>query len=148
MLMAKMTTTTVVTPKTWEESRTACSTEMDGARLTVVNNQKSFEALQTLFPEPEKYWLGGSDRDSENHWYWTDENGRKENFVFTKWGAQEPNGNTGENCLARRFHDWKWVDRACESKLGFCCQVSPSGESKQCYLDVTIHEFKPNEKTK
>ena len=40
-------------------------------------------------------FIGGSDANHEGLWKWDD----GESFTFTDWAPNEPNGDTGENCL-------------------------------------------------
>ena len=43
----------------------------------------------------EHTFIGGSDANHEGLWKWDD----GEPFTFTDWAPNEPNGDTGENCL-------------------------------------------------
>ena len=43
-------------------AQSACIREQKGARLAIVNNQKTYDAIFTLHKQ--KFWLGGSDQDT------------------------------------------------------------------------------------
>ncbi|KAA8577394.1 hypothetical protein FQN60_016752 [Etheostoma spectabile] len=61
-------------------------------------------------------WIGGHDAVRDGTWLWSD--GSK--FDFTYFNAGDPNGYTGENCLAIYYGVTGWYDWACGSTLLLC----------------------------
>ena len=69
-------------------------------------------------------WLGGTDKDKEGTWKWTDGSP----FEFTGWRPKQPDNYKGrEDCLHMyRLGKWtdnrgKWNDLRCDTKLHFLC---------------------------
>jgi len=65
-------------------------------------------------------YLGASDAAVEGTWSWQDGTP----WGYSNWGAGEPNGGTGENCLlleleqdSQQPRGW-WNDVACEGREG------------------------------
>ena len=60
-------------------------------------------------------WFGGSDREEEGVWKWTDYTP----WEFTHWGPREPNNaEGGQDCLQ---YDGKWDDDRCTDNIPFVC---------------------------
>ena len=60
-----------------------------------------------------QYWIGGTDRDKEGAWRWTD--GRPWNY--TNWPPGEPsrlNVIRQEDCVSVFLKDGTWNDNVCE----------------------------------
>ena len=67
-------------------------------------------------------WIGGSDKNSEGLWRWSDGS----TWGFTNWGMlngkQQPNNQGGQNCIEYEKQTWKWNDIICdEYKRKFLC---------------------------
>ena len=69
-----------------------------------------------------RFWLGASDSDSEDEWYWINEDDEKENVSFKAWLPDEPNGKTNENCLMMT-KSGDWIDLTCKHDGVPLCQV-------------------------
>ncbi|XP_062892072.1 asialoglycoprotein receptor 2-like isoform X2 [Mobula hypostoma] len=55
---------------TWEDSRKYCSTR--GARLLIVNDEAE-QHFVTVETESRRFWIGLTDRNSNNVWHWVDD---------------------------------------------------------------------------
>ena len=73
-------------------------------------------------------WLGGSDKEDEGNWTWTDET----LWNFTNWHRGEPSNNRSskeeEDCLSLDILNRKWNDHPCRYVLPFFCKVEPARE--------------------
>lgn len=81
----------------WHEAKAVC--ESEGAHLTVVDSQKTFDYIAQLAKKSAKYmWVGAYDKFSNNTWKWI--NGQMVGKKF--WLAGEPNNYNGvrEDCMA------------------------------------------------
>ncbi|XP_078331088.1 low affinity immunoglobulin epsilon Fc receptor-like [Crassostrea virginica] len=65
-------------------------------------------------------WIGVSDIIEEDRWVYSSS---QEVVSHTDFGPREPNGHTGENCiaLAQSFHG-QWIDLSCAAKEFFVCE--------------------------
>ena len=71
------------------------------------------------------YWIGGTDKEQEGKWRWTDGSA----WDFTQWPTKlhkEPNNFKGrEHCLLMTAWSKKgWTDRNCDSSARFICSRS------------------------
>ena len=61
-------------------------------------------------------WLGITDADSEDTWYWP---ATKTEATYTRFHPTEPNGGTGENCAIIWQENGSWADLNCASTLNY-----------------------------
>ena len=113
--------------KNWEDAFATC--KKDGAQLVVVDNEEIYNITQEMFPQ-QKYYIAGSDADSEGNWYWKYGNGDRKNVSFSKWRrygtkSAEPNGGTEENSLVQTGTGWN--DVGCDGAYPFVCQLPAKG---------------------
>ena len=110
---------------TWADSRSICASEVNGSRLAILKDERSFDALEKLYPDDGTwYWLGGSSQRSGGSWYWIDAQDRMEEFDFFARRSRPGHGN----CLVK-IENWRWKAARCIRRQGFCCQLSAEGNA-------------------
>ena len=120
--------------KTWDKAEAFCiqkgghlASATTAAIEAYIYKGKKKRKLQHL-------WLGGSDKEKEGVWKWSDGSPWK----FTKWNRGQPTSVSEENCLqyyggrtnAIRWSDRaiRWSDRPCSDEGNFVCsQLMCSG---------------------
>ena len=122
---------------TWDQAESICVSE--GGHLVSITSQeeqgKVSDALIAHTNLLERgvtvFWLGGSDKEKEGDWRWTD--GRT--WKYKKWYFQDfpthieqPDGKQGENCLVWVWYLGQtgyWADGMCDWQLatGFVCRL-------------------------
>lgn len=110
----------VTTPVTYAAAKTACAAM--NAHLAYLETA-ALDTFAEAFVGTTDTWIGGSDAVTEGSFVWDDGTP----FVFTNWGAMEPNngGNTyQEDCviIAGAKVDKQWDDRPCDAS-----EVATSG---------------------
>merc|ERR1712098_575566 len=100
----------------WEAAELKCI--QLGAHLTSIlsaaENEFVFSLIGKLY-----VWLGGSDKDKEGTWTWTDCNP----WTYTRWDHGQPNKRNTENCLKTQGI-LTWHDYPCSSnKAKFVCKL-------------------------
>jgi hypothetical protein len=65
-------------------------------------------------------WLGATDAAAEGTWYWTADGSRLIDQAYSNWNPSEPNGMTGENCMA--LSGKSWIDKYCFDSFPSVCQ--------------------------
>ena len=114
--------------KSWREAEKFCNDE--GGHLASVTNMEIHNYIWSKEKvDPDDYrtffWIGGSDRDKEGRWKWTDGS----EWKFTKWATgptRQPDnyGFFGEGCV-QIYHEWYakdgWNDADCGKVLQFVC---------------------------
>lgn len=67
------------------------------------------------------FWIGISDMIDDGRWIYSS---NQEVIQVSGWNPDEPNGNTGENCVAmwHSFHG-RWADLECGVALSFICEA-------------------------
>jgi hypothetical protein len=112
-----------------------------GATLAAIGSEAEddFVAASAASVVNDDAWLGAT-RDDSYVWRWTDgtvfwrggPDGAAEGDAFTKWLPGEPNDsstvtNEPERCLALKYNQSDWNDRACSLRLPYACeQLSPT----------------------
>ena len=103
--------------KTWVEAEQFCKGE-GGHRASVTS-----AATHGYIAAQLKHflWIGGSDRESEGDWKWSD----CSTWDFTNWGTisgkQQPSNHGGHNCLEYYIQNRKWNDGNCNIPRNFLC---------------------------
>ncbi|XP_035668923.1 hepatic lectin-like [Branchiostoma floridae] len=97
--------------------------EADGGHLAVVNTEPINNFIVELISDPEDFWIGLSDKYTEGTFMWAD--GTKlDGFDFTNWAPNEPNAQSGQNCVHMwSVYDYKWDDDYCYRQKYFICQI-------------------------
>ena len=117
--------------KTWEEAQQFCRNE--GGQLPVVTSKAVNEYLvaekKRRHSSHLPIWLGGSDKEQEGVWKWSDCSLFKDQ-EFTAWAKGSPSNHGGnQHCL----EVWQaWNDADCKKKNNFVCakQLCPPGFNK------------------
>lgn len=111
-----------------------------GATLAVIGSEAEdeFVAASAAGFVDDDSWLGGT-RDDSYVWRWADNtifwrggpDGAPEDDAFTHWLPGEPNDsstvtNEPERCLALKYNQSDWNDRACSLLLPYVCEQAAS----------------------
>ena len=114
--------------KSWNEAQSVCQKEMRGASLATILHEETMQVVHQIFSrDPHRFWLGGSDAQTEGKWQWIQPFHNNPYFKeFIQWNRQEPNGGEKENCIA---YDNGLFDISCNSRYPFLCQLSREGEN-------------------
>lgn len=73
---------------------------------------------QSIIGPDAKWWSGGTDKDSEDIFYWQHS---RQNLTFDKWNYGDPSGDKDENCLLLLLLD-HWQDYPCSDEYSFICE--------------------------
>jgi len=77
-------------------------------------------------------WIGANNLNSDNTWKWTDGT----SFTYTRWGANEPNQPTTNNCASLQTADGSWKAGNCYQPKSFVCALptmtAPSNAPVTC----------------
>ncbi|XP_063599774.1 macrophage mannose receptor 1-like [Penaeus indicus] len=115
--------------ETWDEARQSCAGA--SSELLAITDVEVFRALYLYihleYLSGHAFWLGGSDLASEGTWVYT--TGEPVPMGTPFWGLfemsapiQEPNGGTGQNCLAITSDGYyNFRDYSCNSKFNPLC---------------------------
>ncbi|KAI5622205.1 ladderlectin, partial [Silurus asotus] len=93
-----------------------------GGHLISIQNDNDYRLAKSVIrihdPGENPTWIGLSDCQKRNHWFWTD--GSK--MTYTKWNPREPNHILGECCVQMNHGKMKdWNDVGCKKKFPFVC---------------------------
>ena len=106
--------------KNWDEAEEFCKTK--GAHLASVTSNATNDYIEAeLKQRARQLWIGGSDKESEGVWKWSDGS----TWEFTNWGRiggiEQPSNHTGQNCLEYHISNWDWNDNNCLLHRNFLC---------------------------
>lgn len=102
-------------PRTWGEALADCASL--GGHLATITSAAEHDFVWARITT--NMWIGGTDSAAEGVWTWA----TGEPFVFTAWGADEPNDVApGEDCLEYRV-GVGWNDLACGTAQGYVCEI-------------------------
>ena len=98
--------------KNWTAAEAHC--QRGGGHLASVLSKEEQRAMETL---ADNVWLGGTDKDDEGLWSWSDGS----LWSFQNW---ERSGNRGpeSNCL--KFYRSGWYDASCSWNSSFVCKTN------------------------
>lgn len=121
-------------PSVWQGAANACVAA--GMHLVRVDDSAENSFLRDLAAERSvpRTWLGGSDRNAEGTWEWTDGSafwtggaaGSAVSGAFASFGSGEPSSGTPpleEDCL-ELLEGGSWNDTLCLLPLPFVCETS------------------------
>ncbi|XP_026013632.1 ladderlectin-like [Astatotilapia calliptera] len=106
---------------TWAQAQRICQSL--NANLASVNSNDEYQFIRAVISSASREsgltWVGGSDGQQENYWFWIDGT----YFTFTQWCQGEPNNAGGnEHCLMVNSSGSKcWNDGRCDSQYPFIC---------------------------
>ena len=118
--------------KTWDDAEEFCKEE--GAHLaSVISKDINYYIAAGLKKQKDHFlWIGGSDKESEGNWKWSDGSA----WDFTNWGkisgVQQPNNLDGHDCLEYLRQNRRWNDAGCNIPRSFLCsKMLCSGEKDE-----------------
>ena len=100
----------------WEAAELKCI--QLGAHLTSILSAAENEFVSNLISDTRLIWIGGSDKDKEGTWTWTDSNP----WTSTRWANGQPDKRNTENCLQTQ-RSFTWHDYPCSNKANFVCKL-------------------------
>ena len=107
--------------KTWDDAEDFCKEE--GANLASVTSKATNDYIAAGLKKHKDHflWIGGSDKESEGDWKWSDGS----TWEFTNWGTiggvQQPSNHSGHDCLEYQRGDRTWNDLNCHIKRRYLC---------------------------
>ncbi|KAL7855604.1 hypothetical protein AOLI_G00192080 [Acnodon oligacanthus] len=104
--------------KSWTESRQAC--RKGGADLVIINSR---EEQTFLIGQKGNFWIGLTDKETENTWKWVDGQPLTDEF----WRKDEPNNGGGvEDCAVSTTaaNQRTWNDLSCSTKENWMCEFN------------------------
>lgn len=129
-------------PRPWAEARDAC--RATGGSLAAVESAEEQAAVASLAQTTAALWLGGTDREVEGKWTWTNERkGARAELDFERWSTPdraaatagcgkyattaEPNdAGSGEDCMGLYGSCGLWFDHPCDEAKAYVCQYAAS----------------------
>eukprot|EP00747_Dinoflagellata_sp_TGD_P197163 gnl/TRDRNA2_/TRDRNA2_68188_c0_seq1.p1 gnl/TRDRNA2_/TRDRNA2_68188_c0~~gnl/TRDRNA2_/TRDRNA2_68188_c0_seq1.p1 ORF type:complete len:333 (-),score=45.98 gnl/TRDRNA2_/TRDRNA2_68188_c0_seq1:145-1053(-) len=124
--------------KSWDAANQHCKSL--GSSLVKISSQDIHDqvlaaASRFEFPSGMEhlFWLGGSDLDQEGRWTWASDGTTfpptsKADERFSSWKGDEPNGGSGESCLA--LSGSAWIDKYCRDVFPFFCLGTRSATTR------------------
>ena len=122
----------------WDKAEEFCRTK--GAHLASVTSKATNDYIEAELNQRDHHiFIGGSDKESEGTWKWSDGS----TWEFTNWGTiqgqEQPSNTTGQDCLEYHSSKWKWNDVRCTYRGNFLCSIKLcSGESQQLIFFTKI----------
>uniref|UniRef100_A0A3Q0SUZ3 C-type lectin domain-containing protein n=1 Tax=Amphilophus citrinellus TaxID=61819 RepID=A0A3Q0SUZ3_AMPCI len=105
-----------VKPMAWAKAEKTCVSL--GGHLALVHNFIEYQKLQGLIRrasrEDKETWIGGTDAQEENQWFWSDGTA----FQYTDWCREEPNNSGGKSefCMKKMLLALKLSFFVCRNK--------------------------------
>ncbi|GFO49531.1 macrophage mannose receptor 1-like [Plakobranchus ocellatus] len=95
-----------------------------GGALASIRSEEESKAVKAYLAQFSKsaVWTAGSDRDTEDEWYWQlDSEKVKISDDLTDWADSNNKGN-GRDCILMAPPEWKWYDVDCLEDHTFLCE--------------------------
>ncbi|XP_051799768.1 type-2 ice-structuring protein-like [Acanthochromis polyacanthus] len=111
----------IPTPMTWAQAEKNC--QALGGNLASVHDYREHLKLQRVIRDAtysyRKTWIGGSDAQQENVFFWSDGTP----FRYTSWCPGEPNNHLApQHCIQMNFGNTKcWDDLQCSYRRPSVC---------------------------
>jgi hypothetical protein len=114
--------------RTWTDARAKCLAVAQD--LVRIDDQAENDFIESQISTPD-WWIGGSDRVTENTWTWTigDDafwtgsfTGGPVNGLYTNWAAAEPDGLNLEDC-AQMLITGQWYEDHCDNLEEYVCEI-------------------------
>ncbi|XP_022607096.1 ladderlectin-like isoform X1 [Seriola dumerili] len=108
-------------PMTWAKAERNCRSM--GANLASVHSTQDYHKIQNLIltttHQQKETWIGGSDAQEENIWFWSDGSP----FHYSNWCHGQPSHFHGrQHCLQMNYEGQKcWDDVECNVHLPSIC---------------------------
>ncbi|XP_062601806.1 hepatic lectin-like [Saccostrea cucullata] len=99
----------------WHAARDSCISM--GAHLLIIETEAEQNFIQRQ-AFGEKWWIGGTDVNSEGTYYWEHSNSA---LNYTNWMKNEPNGGSRENCIEVLYLG-DWNDKSCYTLTYYICE--------------------------
>ena len=112
--------------ETWDQARLQCAFEIPDADLVTIASEEELVYVHTMVHAQtvvgcgKRYWIGLSDRDSEQTFRWVDDTAAG----YTNWDRREPNNAFGEDCVEMGYDHGTWNDEDCQRNRCFVCEVA------------------------
>ena len=119
--------------KNWVDAEAYCQSE--GGHLASVLNEEEQEQVSILANGHNYVWLGGSDKQMEGVWRWTDGSV----WNYTNWWNGFGNQGDSTNCVAAVGHSWG--DYSFTPTIPFIC-VSPLSKNLISTTSITLNYTK------
>ena len=127
--------------RSWAAAMNQC--KKDGGNLASIASSEENKELQDLITQKSisdiirLIWIGFHDMATENNFEWSDQS----NVTYANWASNEPNDRLGQDCVAMRASDGKWIDVDCTttfiSREYFCEKRKPN-----IMHNLQIHTYK------
>ncbi len=117
----------------WYTAKTFAE-EAGGYLATITSSDENIWVYDNVgIGEGDDYWLGGTDEESDGDWAWI----TGEEWSFTNWSPEEPNGEYLENCLHYYNIRYEWNDIHCmwEDNNGYIVEYD-SLDEETCNTDI------------
>ncbi|XP_061401438.1 lectin subunit alpha-like [Musca vetustissima] len=121
----------------WFEALTACSTR--GLGLVSIRSEEKQNALVEVLKKTGKmyYWIGALgtySTDTGLVFKWINDG---EEFDYTNWAPNEPNGRGQENCVHLDRFNYRWNDNNCRTnKKALVCEELPRVTDMKKYISA------------
>eukprot|EP00091_Calanus_sinicus_P022613 TRINITY_DN7254_c0_g1_i2.p1 TRINITY_DN7254_c0_g1~~TRINITY_DN7254_c0_g1_i2.p1 ORF type:complete len:300 (+),score=93.02 TRINITY_DN7254_c0_g1_i2:186-1085(+) len=128
--------------RNWVEAQIACM-ELNSTLATIANKEE-LQSIQSNCSYIGKFFIGGTDSGSENHWRWSS----RSEWKFENWKSGEPNGGGRENCMEMEASGLGlWNDIDCVGFASRCnevghtaCNHRPSAEPKRYVCGYSLKQ--------
>ena len=105
---------------TWQQAKVCC--EGLGGHLATITSQSEDDVCFQMWKNSgtKGCWLGASDLNIEGIWEWV----TGEQWDYSNWGGNEPNGGTAENMLGYygNYPVGRWNDSSANNEHAFICE--------------------------
>ena len=120
----------------WDDAEAFCKRK--GGHLASVTSEdiNAFVLQEKMLRNLEHLWIGGSDKENEGVWRWSDGSP----WSYTNWDPGQPNRDNNKDCLQFGYHEKRdWMDRPCANNVNFVCsQALCSGGKSYFFLTKTV----------
>ena len=121
----------------WDKAEEFCRTK--GAHLASVTSKATNDYIEAELKQRDHHLLiGGSDKESEGTWKWSDGS----TWEFTNWGTiqgqEQPSNHTGQNCLEYHISNWDWNDNNCLLHRNLLCSKKLCSGKNSSFAIKTI----------
>ena len=115
----------------WDDAEAFCKRK--GGHLASVTSEdiNAFVLQEKMLRNLEHLWIGGSDKENEGVWRWSDGSP----WNYTNWYPGQPNRDNNKDCLQFGFNEIRdWMDRPCANNVNFVCSQALCSGGKSYYI--------------